>query len=115
MVSQLEVLERLEDEGYEVSKRTLGYWRGKGLLPPLERDGQQYYWDEDVIERVKDLCSKREESILCEIELEGVKFPVERVEIKRFRGDLKAIIYLEDGRFILKRVREEFINAISSI
>jgi DNA-binding transcriptional MerR regulator len=113
MVSQLEVLERLEDEGYEVSKRTLGYWRGKGLLPPLERDGQQYYWEEGIIDRVKDLCSKREESVLYKIDLDGQEFSVERVEIKRLRGEVKAIIYLSDDQFIIKRVREELLNAIS--
>tara|TARA_B100000029_G_scaffold20789_3_gene21038 strand:- start:3968 stop:4315 length:348 start_codon:yes stop_codon:yes gene_type:complete len=115
MVTQAEVLAELEDEGYQVNKRTLGYWRERGLLPPLERDGQQYYWEEEVVDRVKDLCSKREGGVLSVLNLEGNLFQVERIEIKSLRGVPTAIIYFVDGNFILKKLREGLLNAISSI
>jgi len=113
MITQEEVLVRLEEEGYTTSKRNLGYWRGVGLLPPLQREGQQYYWKEEILDKVKFLCKKQESLTI--IELEGDRFTVERVEIKRINGEPTVIMYLNDGQFILRKARESVLDAITTI
>lgn len=116
MVTQEEVLIKLEREGYTLSKRTLGYWRGESLLPPLEREGQQYYWKEDVLDKIRNLCTRRKErEILNTFELEGRRFEVERIEIKRINNRPTVIIYLSDGTFMVTRTREEKVNALTKI
>ena len=115
-VTQDEIIDELEREGYSLSRRTLGYWRGEGLLPPLEREGQQYYWKGEILEKVRTLCSKRERSeILYSFTLEGTNFEVEKLEIKRIHGSLKVISHLSDGTFMVKTTREESVNAITKI
>ena len=112
-MTQEEVLIKLEIEGYKTSKRNLGYWRGIGLLPPLQREGQRYYWKEDILDKVKFLCKKQE--YLTVIELENDKFIIERVEIKRIDRVATIIMYLNDGQFILRKVRESVLDAITTI
>ena len=116
MITQDEALDKLSDEGYELSKRTLGYWRGEGLLPPLEREGQQYYWKEDVLDSVRTLCSNRigRES-LTTLYIEGNSFEVDYIEIKRIHSKPKIVIYLSNGSFMVKAAREETINAVTKI
>ena len=115
-VTQDEVINELEREGFSLSRRTLGYWRGEGLLPPLEREGQQYYWQGDILDQVRTLCSKREKSeILYSFTMEGERFEVERVEIKRVHGSLKVISYLSNGSFMVTTTREESVNAITKV
>tara|TARA_R100000306_G_scaffold62314_2_gene68548 strand:- start:165 stop:512 length:348 start_codon:yes stop_codon:yes gene_type:complete len=115
MITQEEVLDKLAIEGLSSSKRTLGYWRGEGLLPPLEREGQQYYWKEEVLDQVRTLCSKKEREVLITFELEGREFEIERVELKRINGSPKRIIYLSDGTFMVTRAREEAVYAVTKI
>ena len=116
MVTQEEVLIKLEREGYTLSKRTLGYWRGESLLPPLEREGQQYYWKEDILNKIRNLCVRRKErEILTTFELEGQRFEVERIEIKRINNSPIIITYLSNGTFMVKRTREEKVNAFTKI
>ena len=116
MITQEEVLVRMETEGFTPSKRTLGYWRGEGLLPPLEREGQQYYWKEEVLDRVRTLCGRKERrEILTILELEGKEFEIERIELRRISGNPKAIIYLSDGTFMVTRAREEAVYAVTKI
>ena len=113
MITQLEALNVLEDEGFDATKRTLGYWRERGFLPPLERDGQQYYWEENVLDKLRDLCTKRlrEREILKTIEVGDI----DRIEFRRINGIAKRIIYLYDGTFMVTKQREDEINAISKI
>ena len=117
MITQLEALNVLEEEGFDATKRTLGYWRERGFLPPLERDGQQYYWKENVLDKLRDLCTKRlrEKEILVTVNLLGLNKEVERVEFKRINGIAKRIIYLSDGAFMVTKQREEAINAVTQI
>ncbi len=112
MITQEEVLDKLEEEGYRTSKRNLGYWRGVGLLPPLQREGQQYYWKEDVLEKVKILCRKRES--LKTIELEGATLVIERIEIKRLNNNIICISYLDNGSFLIRKIRESVLDAVTS-
>ena len=116
MITQDEALEVVQDQGYQVTKRTLGYWREIGQLPPLERDGQQYFWNEEVVNQIELLCQKRSfGERLSTVKVEDATFDISHVVIKRQDNTITAGLYLEDGGFLLKRLREETLNAITKI
>ena len=56
--SQKQLILELRAEGFNVSIRTLRYWRSIGLLPNLYRNGTEYHYPLDIKNKVKQLCIK---------------------------------------------------------
>lgn len=111
---QEEVIEELQNEGYDVSSRTLSYWRSCGILPPLIRDGNSYLCPEGTSDHIRSLCSARsrvhpDTVFICKTE--GGEFDIVKVEIRRVGGVLKRILYPRDKGFIFRDMQEEELHA----
>jgi hypothetical protein len=109
--TQEEVLEELTSEGYDLSQRTLEYWRKEGHAPPLRRDGnERFYLDLDV-EVIKFTCGKNgraPDEILFQHTVEDAIFNIVRLEIFSVEGTINLILYEESGGFLSLELKESF-------
>ncbi|MCH7561417.1 MAG: FkbM family methyltransferase [Thaumarchaeota archaeon] len=56
-MTQDDILEILNKDGFNIDKRTLSRWRAEGKLYPLTRVGNEYFADFEYIEKIKQLAS----------------------------------------------------------
>jgi len=105
MYSQSEILRILRKEGYDVSLRTLRYWRSQGLLGQLEN--RKYgIW---ICEDIKELCHRFGRLVgdrIFEYIIEGHKFSVYKYIVekpKEYTGNFRLTFYTDKGIIIEKR------------
>jgi DNA-binding transcriptional MerR regulator len=114
--SQSDVLDILESEGFSVTIRTLQYWRSKGLIPQLERETNEFYYTEDDLNSVRDICASANRggrSLVMTRYLEGDKFEVERIEVVRLNDNtLRKILHTRGGGRIVMECGEDDIDAL---
>lgn len=105
-LTQTEILSVLRDEGYDVNLRTLRYWRGVGLLPPLYVNGTSRVYSQDMVQFIRELCDDRGRligGVLFVINLEGEKFKVYRCTVSKPDSRYKIILYTDKGVMIDRR------------
>jgi len=119
-LSQDRIVNTLNSEGYDISSRTLGFWRSEGIIPPMFRDGNEYYYDltftPDILDQIRFLSNgkRRLKPIsLTTILLEGELFTIETIEIIRTPTGLKAAFHLRDGGRLVRDIEEELLDAIT--
>lgn len=109
MITQEECLGQLKREGYEVTKRTLTYWRSKKLLPPLSRIGTQYLWDDGVKEQVKILSGRNDHKVLFRFGSYGIT----KVELVKVGEEFRLAMYTNERSVLVRKLKEEIVDAIT--
>ena len=114
--TQEEVLEELTSGGYDLTRRTLEYWRAKGSIPPLRRDGnERFYLDLDV-EVIKFTCGKNRKApdeILFRHVVEDTTFNITRLEVFSVEGTINLVLYEESGGFLSLELSKESFDAFT--
>ena len=106
MLSQVELLNDLRLEGYDVGLRTLRYWRSIGLLPRLYPNRK---YPEYIKDNIKSLCNKFGRLIGDTIfiyTLEGNSFNVYRYIVekpKELNGSFRLTFHTDKGIIIERR------------
>jgi len=105
--TQDDVVEILQSEGFNISSRTLAYWRSMEWIPIMSREGNLRYYTEDEISTIRDFASSRDRggrALVTQTTLEGTVFNIESVEIVRVAdGTLRKILHTEgSGRLIME-------------
>lgn len=99
------IIESLRSEGYDVSIRTLRYWRSVQLLPPLLKLDKQVCYDENILDNIRELCNKSGRYLgerICTKILEGDVFYVFGISISK--PDKKYLVaYKTNKGLIIER------------
>ena len=102
MLRQTDVVDILRSDGYDISIRTLRYWRSVGLLPEL----YNRKYPECILDTIKELCYKYRRligDIVFVYKLEGDTFNVYRYIIEKPRelnGNFRLTLYTDKGIII---------------
>jgi len=109
MLSQSEIVDLLNGDGYDLGIRTLRYWRSVGLLPKLQQEGIHYGYDLEIINDIKELCNKFSRligDIIFIYTIEGNSFNVYRYIVekpKEYNGKYRLTFYTNKGIIITRR------------
>lgn len=105
--TQDEVLTRLRNLGYPISRYTLEYWREEGSIPQLTRLGKQYYYSEAdiaiIVEKCRTVGRVFPKQILFTLNLEGDIFNIVEVNVKRDGNKVNTVLTIDDGSILLER------------
>ena len=110
--SQEDAISEVRRLGYEVSHRSLTYWRSQGKLRRLQRNGNSYAMSRSEIPVIVLLCQMREEQVLTEIELEGKVFSVKQIEIRKLGDRIYRIMTLSEGELLIKELGDDYIRKL---
>lgn len=120
LITQENIISTLNKEGYNISLRTIQYWRTKGLLPSLIILGREGYYPSYIVNLVKGLCYRYksfsdyiDEESLGVISLEDVDFNIIRIEVIKQLGITKLVATVDNGNVIVKDINfdlKEFFN-----
>ena len=106
LISQDRVIESFKDQGTELTRRMLTYWRSKGLLEPLTREGNGYLMSFDDVERVRVLIQlkEQEEEILFIHTIDGKGFNITRMEVRKIGRVVYRLLYTDEGGKLIKEM-----------
>lgn len=62
-LTRKDIVELMEDEGYNITERTLRYWEQSGKMDKATRNGRYTYHSHDVLNVVRILCATRPQRI----------------------------------------------------
>ena len=113
LVEQNDVIDMLRREGFYVTQRILTYWRSEGLLPPLVRDGNNYAYDVEVIEQIRELCiqkGKLKTRRLFTHRVEGYEYDIVRLMVLRAKDKIMLLMYEVDGGVLIRTITEEELS-----
>lgn len=99
------IVKTLRSEGYDVSVRTLRYWRHIGSLPELIKMGTQWCYPESMLKNIRYLCEEAHRyigEILFTKVLEGESFNVFEVTVNK-PDDKYQVIYKTDKGLLIER------------
>ena len=116
LYSQAEVVFLLRGEGFDLTERTLRFWREEGSIPELEREGLSYFYSSNDVDVIRLFAIQRkrapEESLLIH-EVEGRLFNVTSIEIIRVNGEVRMLMHLRREGVLVKDIGEEEVHAIA--
>lgn len=116
LYSQAQTVNLLRHEGFNITERTLRFWREEGYIPALEREGLTYYYSHDDVDAIRIYAQTRdrapEETLLIH-EVEGRLFNVTGIEIVRMNGRLRLLMHLRREGVLVKDITEEEVHAIA--
>jgi hypothetical protein len=108
ILTQSDVVDILRSDGYDVTLRTLRYWREVGLLPKLYNNGNQRGYKSSVIDTIKELCEKSGRligDVVFIYNIENERFKVYRYVVERpkeYNGQYRILMYTDKGLIIGK-------------
>lgn len=99
-LTQEQIVTRLRSKGYDVSLRTLRYWRSVGLLPQLSFDKK---YSSNVLNSIQELCDKSGRMIGDVISVEYIEdefFKVYGYRVTKPNNKYQIEVYTDKGTLI---------------
>ena len=105
-IAQEDAIKQIANHGYEVTERTLTYWRQQGKLQSLTRLGNFYVMPESDIAKILILCGLRKggQEEITSVEIEGKVFYIKRIEILRLEDKVYRIMHTTQGGLLVKEL-----------
>lgn len=104
--SQEEIVNILHEEDIYINKRQIKYWRDIGLIPKLERIGTEWLYNDDIVNKIKEICISKglyKQKPLCLINISNQIFTVYSINIKRIKENIVYTLFTNKGIVVRRK------------